>query len=169
MKPTPFALKSPFWLHGFLYVLAAHLAAYLIATLAFVILPEDLVHLSYLFALGSCILSLPLFFWWFFRNENPISYPAAAAVSQIACGLAGVLMIFPMIALADALISDPDKLNPWAFLAIWAAVALFFGALLLVLCLGLFIYALIRRKLSPTSETIPEAASAPLPETTSDT
>jgi hypothetical protein len=145
--------KSSFALHGFLYVPAAHLSGYLTAVLAFVLLPADWIHLTYLFALGGCVLSLPLFVWWFHSNENPIGYLAATALSQLVCGLAGVGLIFPMIALAKALTADSAKLNPWAFFAVWVGVALFFGAVLLALCLGLLIYTLIRRRTAaPPSE-----------------
>ena len=151
MKATPFALKSPFWLHGLLYILAAHLTGYIVADVAFILLPEDLIHLPYLFALGGCILTLPLFFWWFFRNEAPIRYLVTAVISHIACGLAGPGVIIPLAALAAKLIADAEKFNPWSFIAIWVAVALFFGALLLVLCPGLLIYTLVRRKSATTS------------------
>ena len=168
MKSVPFALKSPFWLHGLLYVLAAHLTGYIVADVAFILLPEDLIHLPYLFALGGCVLTLPLFFWWFFRNQNPIRYLATAAVSHIACGLAGPGVIIPLAALAAKLIADTEKFNPWSFIAIWVAVALFFGALLLVLCLGLLVYALIRRRLAHKTPTAPQdtpdtAGTAPDP------
>lgn len=151
MKAASFALKSPFWLHGLLYILAAHLTGYIVADVAFILLPEDLIHLPYLFALGGCILTLPLFFWWFFRNEAPIRYLATAIISHIACGLAGPGAIIPLAALAAKLIADAEKFNPWSFIAIWVAVALFFGALLLVLCPALLIYALVRRKSATTS------------------
>lgn len=152
MRPSSLSLKSPFRLHGFLYVLAAHLSGYLIGVLASILLPVDLSHLPYLFSLGGGVLSLPLFIWWFLRNETPIGYLAATAVSQLVRGAAGVVLIFPMIALAKALSSNPDKLNPRSCLAVWVSVALFFGVLLLLLCLGLFIFTLIRRKqiASPT-------------------
>ncbi len=151
MKAASFALKSPFWLHGLLYILAAHLTGYIVADVAFILLPEDLIHLPYLFALGGCVLTLPLFFWWFFRNEAPIRYLVTAVISHIACGLAGPGVIIPLAALAAKLIADAEKFNPWSFIAIWVAVALFFGALLLVLCPGLLIYALVRRKSATTS------------------
>ena len=151
MKAASFALKSPFWLHGLLYILAAHLTGYIVADVAFILLPEDLIHLPYLFALGGCILTLPLFFWWFFRNEAPIRYLVTAVISHIACGLAGPGVIIPLAALAAKLIADAEKFNPWSFIAIWVAVALFFGALLLVLCPGLLIYTLVRRKSATTS------------------
>lgn len=151
MKAASFALKSPFWLHGLLYILAAHLTGYIVADVAFILLPEDLIHLPYLFALGGCTLTLPLFFWWFFRNEAPIRYLATAVISHIACGLAGPGVIIPLAALDAKLITDAEKFNPWSFIAIWVAVALFFGALLLVLCPGLLIYALVRRKSATTS------------------
>lgn len=157
MKAAPFALRSPFWLHGLLYVLAAHMTGYIVADVAFILLPEDLIHLPYLFALGGCVLTLPLFFWWFFRNQNPIRYLATAVVSHIACGLAGPGVIIPLAALAAELIADTEKFNPWSFIAIWVAVALFFGALLLVLCLGLFVYALIRRRHASKASTVTEA------------
>lgn len=165
MKAIPFALKSPFWLHGLLYILAAHLAGYIVADVAFILLPEDLIHLPYLFALGGCVLTLPLFFWWFFRNETPIRYLVTAVISHIACGLAGPGAIIPLAALAAKLIADAEKFNPWSFIAIWVAVALFFGALLLVLCLGLLVYALLRRRLAPKAPTAPD----PIPETTTHT
>ena len=165
MKAAPFALKSPFWLHGLLYILAAHLAGYIVADAAFILLPEDLIHLPYLFALGGCVLTLPLFFWWFFRNENPIRYLVTAVISHIACGLAGPGAIIPLAALSAKLIDGTEKFNPWSFIAIWVAVALFFGALLLVLCLGLLVYALIRRRLAPKAPTAPD----PIPETTTHT
>ena len=165
MKPAPFALKSPSYIQGFLYVLAAHLSGYLIGELAFFLLPADLIHLPYLFALGGCVLSLPLFFRWFFRNENPIGYLAATAISQLAVAIAGILFLIPMIYLADALTTAPDKMNPWSFIVIWLSVAVFFGALLLVLCLGLLVYALIRRRLASKTPTTPD----PIPETTTDT
>lgn len=136
MRPSSLALKSPFWLHGFLYVLAAHLSGYLIGVLASILLPVDLSHLPYLFSLGGGVLSLPLFIWWFPRNETPIGYLAATAVSQLVCGATGVVLIFPMIALTKALSSNRDKLNPWSFLAVWVSVALLCGVLLLLLCLG---------------------------------
>ena len=155
---APFALKSPFWLHGLLYVLAAHLSGYLLGELAYLLLPEKLIHYPFLFALGGCVLSLPLFLWWFFRNENPIGYLATAAVSQLACGLEGIFIIPVMIALADALISNPDELNPWSFFGVWLAVALLFGGLLLALCLGLLIFTLVRRKVAGSR---PKGASRP--------
>ncbi len=151
MEKKPFALKTPFPLHGFLYVLAAHLSAYLSADVFFILCPADWVHTTYISALVVCVLSLPLFLWWFVRNENPIGYLAVTAASQLACGTAGAALVFPMIALAKALISDPEKLDPWAFLAVWVGVAVFFGALLLILCAGLLIHALIRRKRAPKS------------------
>ena len=165
MKATPFALKSPFWLHGLLYILAAHLAGYIVADVAFILLPEDLIHLPYLFALGGCVLTLPLFFWWFFRNETPIGYLVTTVISHIVCGLAGVALIYPMLVVTKVLTDDPLKLEPWSFIAIWVAVALFFGALLLVLCLGLLVYALLRRRLAPKAPTAPD----PIPETTTHT
>ena len=109
MKSAPFALKSPFYIHGLLYVLAAHLSGYLMGELAFLLLPTDWTHLPYLFSLGGCVLSLPLFFLWFFRNENPIGYLATTVISQLAVALTGSL-------------------------------------LLILLCLGLLVYALIRRR-----------------------
>lgn len=176
MKSVPFALKSPFWLHGLLYILAAHLTGYIAADVAFILLPEDLIHLPYLFALGGCVLTLPLFFWWFFRNETPIRYLVTAIISHIACGLAGPGAIIPLAALAAELIADTEKFNPWSFIAIWVAVALFFGALLLVLCLGLLVCALIRRRLASKASTVTEdtpdsAETAPdsISETTTDT
>ena len=165
MKKVPFALKTPFYIHGFLYVLAAHLSGYVAGELAYLLLPADLIHLCYLFALGVCVLSLPLFFLWFFRNENPIGYPVVTAVSQLAVALAGTLLLIPMIYLADALTTDPDKMNPWSFVAIWLSVAIFFGALLILLCLGLLVYALIRRRLAAKMPTTPD----PIPETTTET
>ena len=168
MKKVPFALKTPFYIHGFLYVLAAHLSGYLMGELAFLLLPTDWTHLPYLFSLGGCVLSLPLFFRWFFRNENPIGYPVVTAVSQLACGLGGVVLYFPILALGNALARvvppDPDKLNPWSLIAVWISVAVFFGALLILLCLGLLVYALIRRKHSAKN-----APPVPFPETTTDT
>lgn len=157
MKAASFALKTPFWLHGLLYILSAHLTGYLVADVAFILLPEDLIHLPYLFALGGCILTLPLFFWWFFRNEAPIRYLVTAVISHIVCGLAGPGAIIPLAALAAELTVDPEKINPWSFLAIWVAVALFFGALLLVLCPGLLVYTMIRRK---SAATLKERKSA---------
>ena len=159
MKSTPFALKSPFWLHGLLYILAAHLSGYLMGELAFLLLPTDRTHLPYLFALGGCVLSLPLFFLWFFRNENPVGYLAAAAISQLAVALAGAQLLIPMIYLADALTTDPDKMAPWSFVAIWLSVAVFFGALLLLLCLGLLVCALIRRRLAAKMPATPETTT----------
>jgi hypothetical protein len=64
-----------------------------------------------------------------------------------------------MIYLADALTTDPDKMNPWSFVAIWLSVAVFFGALLLLLCLGLLVYALIRRRLAAKTQTTPETTT----------
>lgn len=165
MKAAPFALKSPFYIHGLLYVLAAHLSGYLMGELAFLLLPTDWTHLPYLFSLGGCVLSLPLFFLWFFRNENPIGYLAATAISHLAVAVAGTLLLIPMIYLADALTTDPDKMNLWSFVAVWLSVAVFFGALLILLCLGLLVYALIRRRLAPKAPTAPD----PIPETTTDT
>ena len=159
MKSSPFALKSPFYIHGLLYVLAAHLSGYLMGELAFLLLPTDWTHLPYLFSLGGCVLSLPLFFLWFFRNENPIGYLAATAISQLAVAVAGTLLLIPMIYLADALNTDPDKMNLWSFVAIWLSVAVFFGALLILLCLGLLVYALIRRRLAAKTQTTPETTT----------
>ena len=165
MKAAPFALKSPFWLHGLLYVLAAHLTGYIAAVLFYALSPTDWEYPAYIPATVFCALSLPLFFWWFFRNETPIGYLVTTVISHIVCGLAGVALIYPMIVVTKALTDDPLKLTPWAFVAIWLAVALFFGALLLVLCLGLLVYALIRRRLAPKAPTAPD----PIPETTTDT
>ena len=159
MKSAPFALKSPFYIHGLLYVLAAHLSGYLMGELAFLLLPTDWTHLPYLFSLGGCVLSLPLFFLWFFRNENPTGYLAATAVSHIAVSVGGAPLLIPLIALADALTTDPDKMNPWSFVAIWLSVAVFFGALLLLLCLGLLVYTLIRRRLAAKTQTTPETTT----------
>ena len=159
MKSTSFALKSPFYIHGLLYVIAAHLSGYLMGELAFLLLPTDWTHLPYLFSLGGCVLSLPLFFLWFFRNENPIGYLAATAVSHIAVSVGGAPLLIPLIALADALTTDPDKMNPWSFIAIWLSVAVFFGALLLLLCLGLLVYTLIRRRLAAKTQTTPETTT----------
>ena len=161
MKKVPFALKPPFYIHGFLYVLAAHLSGYVAGELAYLLLPADLIHLCYLFALGVCVLSLPLFFLWFFRNENPIGYLTATAVSHIAVSVGGAPLLIPLIALADALTTDPDKMNPWSFIAIWLSVAVFFGALLLLLCLGLLVYTLIRRRLAAKTQTTPETTTNP--------
>ena len=165
MKTAPLALKTPFWINGFLYILAAHLSGYLAGELAFLLLPGDFVHLSYLFALGGCILSLPLFLRWFLRNETPVGYLAATAVSHLSVSISGSLILIPLIYLADALTTDPDKTGPWPFLAVWLSVAVFFGALLILLCMGLLIFALIRKK----RKTAAEAAADPLPETTNDT
>ena len=165
MKAAPFALKSPFYIHGLLYILAAHLSGYLMGELAFLLLPTDWTHLPYLFSLGGCVLSLPLFFLWFFRNENPTGYLAATAISQLAVAPAGTLLLIPMIYLANALTTDPDKVDLWSFFAIWLSVAVFFGALLLLLCLGLLVYALIRRRLAAKTQTTPETT----PETTTNT
>lgn len=165
MKAAPFALKSPFWLHGLLYVLAAHLTGYIAAVLFYALSPTDWAYPAYIPATVFCALSLPLFFWWFFRNETPIGYLVTTVISHIACGLAGVALIYPMIVVTKMLTDDPLKLTPWAFVAIWLAVALFFGALLLVLCLGLLVYALIRRWLAPKAPTAPD----PIPETTTHT
>lgn len=151
MKHKPFALKSPSALHGFLYVLAAHLSGYVAAVLFYIFSPTDWSYLAYIPAAVFCALSLPLFIWWFIRNRNPIGYLAVTVLSQLACGLAGVTLIFPMIAVTKALTDDPLKLTPWAFFAIWLGVALFFGAVLLALCLGLLIYSLIRKKRAPKS------------------
>ena len=159
MRSSPFAHKSPVYIHGLLYVLAAHLSGYLMGELAFLLLPTDWTHLPYLFALGGCVLSLPLFFLWFFRNENPIGYLAATVVSQLTVALAGTLLLIPMIYLADALTTDPEKKNPWSFFAIWLSVAVFFGALLILLCLGLLVYALIRRRLATKTQTTPETTT----------
>lgn len=159
MKAAPFALKSPFYIHGLLYVLAAHLSGYLMGELAFLLLPTDWTHLPYLFSLGGCVLSLPLFFLWFFRNENPIGYLAATAISQLAVAVAGTLLLIPMIYLANALTTDPDKVDLWSFFAIWLSVAVFFGALLLLLCLGLLVYTLIRRRLAAKTQTTPETTT----------
>ena len=159
MKSTSFALKSPFYIHGLLYVLAAHLSGYLMGELAFLLLPTDWTHLPYLFSLGGCVLSLPLFFLWFFRNENPTGYLAATAVSHIAVSVGGAPLLIPLIALADALTTDPDKMNPWSFIAIWLSVAVFFGALLLLLCLGILVYTLIRRRLAAKTQTTPETTT----------
>ena len=169
MKTAPLALKTPFWIHGFLYILAAHLSGYLAGELAFLLLPGDFVHLSYLFALGGCILSLPLFLRWFLRNETPVGYLAATAVSHLAVSIGGAPILIPLIALADALTTDPAKTNPWSFLAVWLSMAVFFGALLILLCMGLLIFALIRKKRKAAKGIAAEAAPDPLPETTNDT
>ncbi len=178
MKKAPFALKSPFWLHGFLYVLAAHLTGYIAAVLFYALSPTDWEYPGYIPATVFCALSLPLFLRWFFRNENPIGYLVTTVISHIVCGLAGVALIYPMLVVTKVLTDDPLKLEPWAFIVFWLAVALFFGALLLVLCLGLLVYALIRRRLSPATQTAPETAPSatdsetapdPIPDTTTDT
>ena len=174
MKKAPFALKSPFYIHGFLYVLAAHLSGYQTGLVAFLLLPADLVHLPYLFALGGCVLSLPLFLLWFFRNETPVGYLITTAVSHLAVSIGGApLLLIPLLLLAEAVTMDPDKMNPWSFLAIWLSIAVIFGALLVLLCLGLLVYALIRKKRACAKEALTEITAEttpdPIPETTSNT
>ena len=157
MKSAPFALKSPFWLHGLLYILAAHLTGYIAAVLFYALSPTDWEYPAYIPATVFCALSLPLFLWWFFRNETPVGYLVTTVISHIVCGLAGVALIYPMLVVTKVLTDDPLKLEPWAFIVIWLAVALFFGALLLVLCLGLLVYALIRRWLAPKAMAVTES------------
>jgi hypothetical protein len=79
---------------------------------------------------------------------------------EILCAAEALCVVAELTAKMDGMeisrITDTEKFNPWSFIAIWVAVALFFGALLLVLCLGLLVYTLIRRGLAHKTPTAPQ-------------
>lgn len=59
MERKPFALKSPFALHGFLYVLAAHLSGYVAAVLFYIFSPSDWSYLAYIYPRRGLLHAVP--------------------------------------------------------------------------------------------------------------
>ncbi len=145
---------KPDLIHGLLYAVLTHAAALAVTLCSLLLLPTAW-DISLPVLTGAvCILSLPLFIWWFWNNTRPRCYLGMAFLGHILCGGIGLVTFFPLLNTLDGfaqwLLSvlpyDVGVKSSWEIVAVWVYDILGFGILLAVLCLGLLIFDIIRWK-----------------------